>query len=164
MATVDDPSAGVRTTRPAPQPRRRPVGRWLSDHLVLFIGILVLVYTFVPIGYIIALSFNQPSGRSATAQFESFTWNNWTTICEPDGLCDSLKLSIAVSITATILATVLGHADGVRAGAALLPRPGGVEPGDLPADGDARGRDGVVAAGDVRVARVRQRRSASPPS
>jgi spermidine/putrescine transport system permease protein len=76
--------------------------------LVLFIGILVLIYTFVPIGYIIALSFNQPSGRSATAQFESFTWNNWTTICQPDGLCDSLQLSIAVSITATILATVLG--------------------------------------------------------
>ena len=94
-------------TRP-PATKRRPVGRWISDRLVLFIGILVLVYTFVPIGYIIALSFNQPTGRSATAQFESFTWNNWTTICQPDGLCDSLKLSIGVSITATVLATVLG--------------------------------------------------------
>jgi spermidine/putrescine transport system permease protein len=91
-----------------PQPRKRSPGRWLSDNLVLIIGILVLIYTFVPIGYIIALSFNQPSGRSATAQFEQFTWNNWTTICEPDGLCDSLRLSIAVSLTATILATVLG--------------------------------------------------------
>jgi spermidine/putrescine transport system permease protein len=90
------------------QPRRRPVGRWFADHLVLFVGILVLIYTFVPIAYIIALSFNQPSGRSATAEFESFTWNNWTTICEPDGLCDSLRLSVAVSLTATILATVLG--------------------------------------------------------
>jgi spermidine/putrescine transport system permease protein len=72
------------------------------------IGIAVLVYTFVPIGYIIALSFNQPTGRSATAQFDSFTWNNWSTICEPEGLCSSLKLSFQVSITATILATVLG--------------------------------------------------------
>ena len=75
---------------------------------MLIVGILVLVYTFVPIGYIIALSFNQPSGRSATAQFESFTWTNWTTICEPDGLCESLRLSLAVSSTATVLATVLG--------------------------------------------------------
>ena len=99
-------TASGRTQPPAT--KRRPVGRWISDRLVLFIGILVLIYTFVPIGYIIALSFNQPSGRSATAQFESFTWNNWTTICQPDGLCDSLQLSIAVSITATILATVLG--------------------------------------------------------
>ncbi len=64
--------------------------------------------TFVPIGYIVALSFNQPSGRSATAQFESFTWHNWTSICEPEGLCESLRLSFAVSITATVLATLLG--------------------------------------------------------
>ena len=87
---------------------RTPIGRRLADHLVLFIGILVLVYMFVPIGYIFALSFNQPSGRSATAEFESFTWSNWTSICEPEGLCDSLRLSIAVSLTATVLATVLG--------------------------------------------------------
>lgn len=89
-------------------PSRKSFGRWVSDHLVLFAGIFVLLYTFVPIGYIFALSFNQPSGRSATAEFESFTWNNWETICEPDGLCGSLKLSFQVSITATILATLLG--------------------------------------------------------
>ena len=82
--------------------------RWLRDHLVLILGVLVLVYTFVPIGYIVALSFNQPSGRSATAQFESFTWGNWTNICEPSGLCESLQLSLAVSATATVLATALG--------------------------------------------------------
>ncbi|MGZ5416200.1 MAG: ABC transporter permease [Nocardioides sp.] len=99
-----------RVSSPTPEtpPRRRPFGRWFSDHLILFIGILVLVYTFVPIGYIIALSFNQPSGRSATASFDGFTWDNWTSICEPDGLCASLRLSVGVSITATILATLLG--------------------------------------------------------
>jgi spermidine/putrescine transport system permease protein len=75
---------------------------------VLIVGILVLVYTFIPIGYIFALSFNQPTARSATAEFEGFTWNNWTTICEPDGLCDSLWLSVLVGLTATLLATVLG--------------------------------------------------------
>jgi spermidine/putrescine transport system permease protein len=82
--------------------------RWLGDHLVLAIGILVLIYTFVPIGYIVALSFNQPTGRSATAQFESFTWQNWTNICEPTGLCESLRLSVGVSVTATVVATLLG--------------------------------------------------------
>ena len=30
--------------------------RWLRRHLVLIVGVLVLTYTFVPIGYIIALS------------------------------------------------------------------------------------------------------------
>jgi spermidine/putrescine transport system permease protein len=107
MATA---ATETRSGRPAPAkaPTRRPASRWLADHLVLFIGIAVLVYIFVPIGYIIALSFNQPSGRSATAQFEAFTWNNWTSICEPEGLCASLRLSFEVSITATIIATLLG--------------------------------------------------------
>jgi spermidine/putrescine transport system permease protein len=107
VATATAPARPGRTPSP-PAETRRSFRRWLSDHLVLGIAILVLLYTFVPIGYIIALSFNQPSGRSATAQFESFTWNNWSTVCEPAGLCDSLKLSFQVSITATILATVLG--------------------------------------------------------
>jgi spermidine/putrescine transport system permease protein len=75
---------------------------------VLLIGVLVLVYTCVPIGYIVALSFNQPSGRSASAQFEAFTLDNWTSVCEPEGLCASLRLSIGISLTATLLATVLG--------------------------------------------------------
>ncbi|HET7689929.1 MAG TPA: ABC transporter permease [Nocardioidaceae bacterium] len=87
---------------------RRSLRRWIGDHLILFIGIVVLVYTFVPIAYIFLLSFNQPSGRSATAEFESFTWSNWGSLCEPEGLCDSLKLSFAVSFTATAMATVLG--------------------------------------------------------
>jgi spermidine/putrescine transport system permease protein len=107
-AVVSPDRAAVPGRGGAPRWPRRPIGRWISDRLVLAIGIVVLIYMFVPIGYILALSFNQPSGRSATAQFESFTWSNWTSICEPEGLCASLRLSIAVSLTATVLATVLG--------------------------------------------------------
>ena len=107
-ATVPRPGATQERPTAAPQPPRRSVVRWFADHIVLIVGILVLVYTFVPIAYIFALSFNQPSARSATAQLEGFTLSNWTSICEPDGLCESLQLSILVSITATILATVLG--------------------------------------------------------
>ena len=92
----------------APALPRKGAGRWLADHLVLLIGIAVLVYTFIPIGYIVALSFNQPTGRTATAQFDGFTWGNWTSVCEPDGLCESLKTSVGISLTATVLATLLG--------------------------------------------------------
>jgi spermidine/putrescine transport system permease protein len=102
-----EPSAAVQNGSGHGRPRRS-VRRWAGDHVILVIGILVLLYMFVPIGYIFALSFNQPSGRSATAEFEAFTWGNWTTICQPDGLCDSLELSLAVGATATVLATVLG--------------------------------------------------------
>jgi len=110
MATVTTPqrvspeTGGTGGTKRA----RRPVGRWLGDHLIMVVGILVLLYMFVPIGYIFALSFNQPSGRSATAEFESFTWSNWTTICDPDGLCESLRLSLLVGVTSTVIATILG--------------------------------------------------------
>jgi spermidine/putrescine transport system permease protein len=113
MATdVTTTSMTERRVGPAKRPRRN-AGRWISDHLVLMVGILVLAYMFVPIGYIFALSFNQPSGgetghQSAGGQFEAFTWTNWSTICEPEGLCHSLRLSIEVSITATVIATILG--------------------------------------------------------
>ncbi|HYO33247.1 MAG TPA: ABC transporter permease [Nocardioidaceae bacterium] len=107
MATATAPAKAKPTPAPAARSGRSP-SRWLSDHFVLIVGIGVLLYTFVPIAYIIALSFNQPAGRSATAQFDSFTWNNWSTVCEPAGLCESLKLSFGISITATILATLLG--------------------------------------------------------
>jgi spermidine/putrescine transport system permease protein len=108
MATAVKSPTVVRTDSPEVKRPRRHIARWFADHFILIIGILVLVYMFVPIGYIFALSFNQPSGRSATAQFESFTWSNWTSICEPEGLCDSLVLSFKVSLTATVIATVLG--------------------------------------------------------
>ena len=107
-ATVHRDQQAEKRETPMPQAPRRSAMRWLADHLVLIVGILVLVYTFVPIGYIFALSFNQPSARSATAQFEGFTWSNWTSICEPEGLCESLRLSVTVSLTATVLATTLG--------------------------------------------------------
>ena len=32
--------------------------RWLRSHLVLLLGILVLVYTFVPIFIVVMMSFN----------------------------------------------------------------------------------------------------------
>ncbi|CAA9346956.1 MAG: Putrescine transport system permease protein PotI, partial [uncultured Nocardioidaceae bacterium] len=48
------------------------------------------------------------------------------------------------------------HAHGVRPRAAQLPRAQDLEPGDLPADGHARGRHGRLAARDVRLPRPRQ--------
>ncbi|MFY9913637.1 MAG: ABC transporter permease [Nocardioidaceae bacterium] len=81
---------------------------WFRERIVLLIGCAVLVYTFIPIAYVIALSFNEPSGRAASTTWNTFTWNNWQTICEPEGMCSALKLSFQVSITATIMATLLG--------------------------------------------------------
>ena len=105
--TVREPAAAQRPADGNGRPRRS-ARRWIGDHVILIVGILVLLYMFVPIGYIFALSFNQPSGRSATAEFEAFTLSNWATICEPDGLCESLRLSLLVGVTSTVIATILG--------------------------------------------------------
>ena len=53
-ATTSTPATSVDRTRRGPS--KRPAGRWLADRIVLIIGVLVLVYTFVPIAYIIGLS------------------------------------------------------------------------------------------------------------
>ena len=43
----------------------RTARRWLGDHLVLFYGLLVLLYMFVPVAVVIGMSFNEPAGRQS---------------------------------------------------------------------------------------------------
>jgi spermidine/putrescine transport system permease protein len=83
------------------------VGKWLSDHLILGIGMLVLLYMFVPIFIVIGMSFNEPAGRNSY-EFNKFTLHNWTHPCEPLGMCDSVVLSIQIGLLATLIATILG--------------------------------------------------------
>jgi len=80
---------------------------WLQRHIVLVIGVLVLVYMFVPIVIVIAMSFNSPPSRNVY-EFGTFTWNNWAHLCQPYGLCESLLRSLEIGVLATLGATVLG--------------------------------------------------------
>jgi len=82
-------------------------GRWITDHLVLFVGMLVLAYLFVPMFVVAAMSFNDPASRAAYT-LDGFTLHNWRQPCEPDGLCDSLVTSLQVGMLATVGATALG--------------------------------------------------------
>jgi len=83
------------------------VGRWFADHWVMGVGLLVLGYLLLPIAVVAALSFNRPSGR-LSYDFNEFTWNNWTNVCGPAGLCDSVVRSVQIGFLATVGATVLG--------------------------------------------------------
>jgi len=76
-------------------------------HVVLVIGILVLVYLFVPMFVVVGMSFNVPPGPNIY-EFGSFTWSNWTELCRPEGLCASLRRSIEIGALATLGSTVLG--------------------------------------------------------
>jgi spermidine/putrescine transport system permease protein len=82
-------------------------GRWIGEHLVLFVALLVLFYMFLPIFFVVMMSFNQPTGR-LTYEFGSFTFDNWLDPCGPANMCDSLVVSLQIGFLATVVATILG--------------------------------------------------------
>ena len=83
--------------------------RWLRSHLVLLLGILVLVYTFVPIFIVVMMSFNKlPNEQSKIYKFNSFTLDNWLHPCADPSMCDALRRSVEIGLLATIGATILG--------------------------------------------------------
>ncbi|MFC6288488.1 ABC transporter permease [Nocardioides sp. GCM10027113] len=83
------------------------VGRWIGEHLVLGLGLLVLLYLSVPIFVVVLMSFNAPQSRNSY-QFDGFTLDNWLNPCEPNGMCEAVVLSIQIGLLATIGATLLG--------------------------------------------------------
>ncbi|MDQ3423933.1 MAG: ABC transporter permease [Actinomycetota bacterium] len=83
------------------------LGRWVSEHVVLFVGVLVLLYLFLPIFFVVLMSFNDPTSRLAY-EFQGFTWDNWLSPCAPFGLCDSVVRSLQIGLLATLGATALG--------------------------------------------------------
>ena len=80
---------------------------WLRKNIVLILGLLVLVYTFIPIFVVVLMSFNDPSSRNVY-RFDGFTLDNWTNFCGPSGMCDALWKSIQIGFLATLVATILG--------------------------------------------------------
>jgi spermidine/putrescine transport system permease protein len=81
--------------------------RWLRKHLVLILGLLVLVYTFIPIFVVVLMSFNAPVSRNIY-RFDAFTLQNWRHPCGAEDMCASLGLSIEIALLATLGATILG--------------------------------------------------------
>jgi spermidine/putrescine transport system permease protein len=81
--------------------------RWIREHLVLLLGLLVLIYMFVPIFVVVLMSFNDPVSRNVY-RFDGFTLDNWTNFCGAQGMCDALWLSIRIGLLATVVATILG--------------------------------------------------------
>ncbi len=84
------------------------VRRWIGAHLVLALGILVLLYTFVPIAVVMLMSFNDNSKSRNVYAFQEFTFDNWSNMCGPQAMCGSVGLSIGIAALATAVATVLG--------------------------------------------------------
>jgi spermidine/putrescine transport system permease protein len=80
---------------------------WLRKHIVLILGLLVLVYTFIPIFVVVLMSFNDPASR-LIYKFDGFTLHNWLNICEDPDMCSALGRSIEIGLLATLFSTILG--------------------------------------------------------
>jgi spermidine/putrescine transport system permease protein len=88
--------------------RLQRLRRWIGEHLILALGLLVLVYTFVPIAVVMLMSFNDNSNSRNVYAFREFTFDNWLHMFKPQGMRDSVILSIEIALLATLLATILG--------------------------------------------------------
>ncbi len=83
--------------------------RWVGKHLVLGLGILVLIYTFVPIAVVVLMSFNDSSKSRNVYKFQEFTWDNWLHPFKPRTAWATRSwLSIEIALLATLIATILG--------------------------------------------------------
>jgi spermidine/putrescine transport system permease protein len=98
------------TTRPtvARRSAARRTQDWLGRNLVMILGVLILVYMFVPIAVVALMSFNDNSKSKNLYAFQSFTLHNWTHPCQPNGMCEAVVRSIEIGLLATVVATVLG--------------------------------------------------------
>ncbi|MEV6928874.1 ABC transporter permease [Dactylosporangium sp. NPDC051485] len=83
--------------------------RFAADHWVLAIGLIVLLYLFVPIGVVAAMSFRE-AGHNApyTLNNYKFTLDNWKHPFGVAGIQDAFLLSITIALVATVVATILG--------------------------------------------------------
>ncbi|WP_238018844.1 ABC transporter permease [Dactylosporangium sp. AC04546] len=83
--------------------------RFAADHWVMAIGLLVLLYLFVPIAVVAAMSFRD-AGRNApyTLQNYRFTWDHWANPFGTAGIGDAFWTSIAIALISTLVATILG--------------------------------------------------------
>jgi spermidine/putrescine transport system permease protein len=70
--------------------------------------VLALIFLLIPIAYTFIFSFN--ASDKSNIVWRGFTFNNWTTVCQAQGVCESFVNSIIIGVVATALATAIGTA------------------------------------------------------
>src|SRR4051812_20294441 len=81
--------------------------RWLREHAVAIIGVLVVLYMLIPIVVIFGFSFNDPTGRY-NFTWVGFTLDHWRNAFGIPELNEALVTSLKLAVLATVIATVIG--------------------------------------------------------
>ncbi|HEY2054447.1 MAG TPA: ABC transporter permease [Solirubrobacterales bacterium] len=111
-------SATTDTVRPAPgaAPGRGSLSaesggarawRWLREHAVNIVAVLVVVYLLVPIVVIFVFSFNNPAGRY-NFTWVGFTLSHWSHPFSNTELTEALLTSLRLALLATVISTIIG--------------------------------------------------------
>jgi spermidine/putrescine transport system permease protein len=81
--------------------------RWLREHAVQIVGVLVVLYMLIPIAVIFAFSFNDPAGRY-NFTWVGFTLDHWSNAFGIPELNEALLTSLKLAVLATVISTVIG--------------------------------------------------------
>jgi spermidine/putrescine transport system permease protein len=79
----------------------------VKHHVLTVYSLLAFVYLMLPIGVVIAFSFNNPKGRFNYV-WSGFTLNNWKNWDGVPGLRSAMVLSLEIAFLASLIATALG--------------------------------------------------------
>jgi len=81
--------------------------RWLREHAVQIVGVLVVLYMLIPIVVIFGFSFNDPAGRY-NFTWVGFTLDHWSNAFGIPELNEALLTSLKLAVLATVIATAIG--------------------------------------------------------
>jgi spermidine/putrescine transport system permease protein len=80
---------------------------FVKHHVLTVYSLLAFVYLMLPIGVVIAFSFNNPQGRFNYV-WSGFTLDNWKNWDGVPGLRSAMVLSLEIAVLASLIATALG--------------------------------------------------------
>jgi spermidine/putrescine transport system permease protein len=103
MTTVE---ATLPARRPGPSAVARAAG-FVRHHLLTVYSLLFFAYLMLPIGVVVAFSFNNPAGRF-NYTWQGFTLKNWSQWDAIPDLRSALQLSLEIALIASVVATALG--------------------------------------------------------
>ncbi|TMK55536.1 MAG: ABC transporter permease [Actinobacteria bacterium] len=81
--------------------------RWLREHAVQIVAVLVVLYMLIPIAVIFGFSFNDPAGRY-NFTWVGFTLEHWSNAFGIPELNEALVTSLKLAVLATLISTVIG--------------------------------------------------------
>jgi spermidine/putrescine transport system permease protein len=81
--------------------------RYVRRHALDAYAALALTYLFLPIGIVIAFSFNNPLGRF-NYTWQGFTFKNWLNPLNYPGLGGAIRVSVEIAFLSSLFATILG--------------------------------------------------------